>query len=170
MAADSSAQLKPSVIWAQRKDSIFLTVDIKDAKDLHVDLKEAGLKFAATGADNGFKYGFDLEFFAEINCESSKWKNKRCPEFYLRKKAVASWPRLQKQGKLVWVKVDWKRWADSDEEDEKGGFDVDDMEGLDFSNVPPDDELESDDGDELLADLDEEIAVETEDEGGTENP
>eukprot|EP00971_Amphidinium_carterae_P257201 5106169-Amphidinium_carterae.2 len=87
--------------------------------------------------------------------------------------AVASWPRLQKQGKLKWaaynghsaeLEVDWKRWADSDEEDEKGGghclrvmwkgpseladggFDVDDMEGLDFSNVPPDDELESDDG------------------------
>mmetsp|Transcript_67453 Transcript_67453/g.161831 ORF Transcript_67453/g.161831 Transcript_67453/m.161831 type:complete len:168 (-) Transcript_67453:199-702(-) len=160
--------LKPSVLWAQRKDSVFVTIDIKDARDLTVDLREVGLKFAASGADDGARYEFDLDFFAEIVCEASKWKNKRCPEFYLRKKAEETWPRLQKAGKLSWVKVDWKRWADSDEEDEKGGFDVDDMEGLDFSNVPADDDLESDDGDEILADLDEEIVVSTDDEAADE--
>merc|ERR1711972_1019619 len=84
------------------------------------------------------EYEFALNLFAPIRREESKWSTKRCPEFFLRKSTEESWPRLQKEGKIPWIKVDWSKWADSDEEDEKGGFDtaaMEGMEGFDFSGV-----------------------------------
>mmetsp|Transcript_19715 Transcript_19715/g.35924 ORF Transcript_19715/g.35924 Transcript_19715/m.35924 type:complete len:138 (+) Transcript_19715:209-622(+) len=105
-------------------------------------------------------------FFAAIRREESKWSTKRFPVFFLRKEAEATWPRLQREGKLPWVKVDWAKWADSDEEDEKGAFDTAGMEEADFSALDEKDVEGSDDRDSILADLDEDIEVETEDDEG----
>merc|ERR1712061_684851 len=108
-------------------------------------------------------YAFELPFFAAISREKSKWSTKRCPEFFLRKEVAKTWPRLQKEGRHPWVKVDWGKWADSDEEEEKGGFDTAAVEGLDFSGVSQEEVDGSDDRDSILADLDEDIAIETDD-------
>ena len=35
------------------------------------------------------------------------------------------------------VKIDWNRWADSDEEEEKGGFDTEDLEGAEDRPIAP---------------------------------
>eukprot|EP00933_Yihiella_yeosuensis_P052365 TRINITY_DN50407_c0_g1_i1.p1 TRINITY_DN50407_c0_g1~~TRINITY_DN50407_c0_g1_i1.p1 ORF type:complete len:187 (-),score=49.94 TRINITY_DN50407_c0_g1_i1:60-620(-) len=172
-STSSSKALQPSVAWAQRKDSILLTVDVKDAKDLRIKLEEQSLDFAAKAGEDGTEYSFQLELFEKIKREESKWNTKRCPEFLLRKNAEGTWPRLQKGGKLPWVKIDWGKWADSDEEDEKGGFDtgaMEKMEGLDFSGVSTEDAEGSDDDDDILADLDEDIAIETDDEDSTSKP
>jgi len=155
---------KPSVMWAQRKDAVYLTVDIKDAQDLKVQLDETTLEFACRGGDDGKAYEFILDLHKPINRETSKWSTKRFPQFYLRKAEIETWPKLQKAGKLPWVKVDWSKWADSDDEDEKGAFDVGDMEGLDFSGVSQEEVDGDDDHDSILADLDEPVAVETDDE------
>merc|ERR1712194_962596 len=104
----------------------------------------------------------DVDFFAPIQRTASKWSTRRRPEFYLHKAEEKTWSRLQKEGKQQWIKVDWGKWADSDEEDEKGAFDTSAMEGMDFSSVDRE-EIDgvSDDRDSMLADLDEEIAVDT---------
>jgi len=100
-----------------------------------------------------------LEFFKSILRQESKWSTKRCPELYLRKREKGTWAKLQKGGKLPWVKVDWGKWADSDEEDEKGNFDTKQMQEMDFSSVTDREAEGSDDRDSILADLDEDIEV-----------
>lgn len=167
MPPPAAKTLQPTVIWAQRKDSVYLTVDVKDATDVQVRLEEGSLSFNARGGDAGsIAYSFDLEFFKPIQREKSKWSTKRCPEFCLRKQEEGGWDKLQKAGKLPWVKVDWGRWADSDEEDNKGAFDTDQMEGMDFSGVSLEDAEGSDDRDSILADLDEDIDITTDEEAG----
>ncbi|CAK9071285.1 unnamed protein product [Durusdinium trenchii] len=160
-AGGKGPPLQPSVLWAQRKDSVFVTVDVKDAADVHFQLEESSLDFAAKGGEDGSAYAFHLDLYAPIRREESKFSTKRCPTFFLQKSSAESWPRLQKEGKLPWVKIDWHRWADSDDEDEKGAFDTGDLEGLDFEGH---EDNGSDDRDSLLADLDEDIAVFTDDE------
>eukprot|EP00439_Symbiodinium_sp_Y106_P023417 s1212_g2.t2 len=156
--------LQPSVLWAQRKDSVFVTVDVKDAKDVSVQLEDESLSFSARSGEDDVAYSFHLDLFAQIRREESKCSTKRCPVFCLRKGSQETWPRLQKSGKLPWVKIDWQKWADSDEEDEKGAFDTSGLEGMDFSNLSPEEVEGSDDRDSILADLDEDVAVFTDEE------
>nr|ABA28992.1 p23 [Cladocopium sp. C3] len=157
--AAQGPRLQPSVLWAQRKDSVFVTVDIKDASDVHFQLEEACLDFAAKGGEDGSAYAFHLELYAPIRREDSKFSTKRCPMFFLRKSSADNWPRLQKEGKLPWVKIDWNRW-----EEDKGAFDTGDLEGMDFGGLSKEDVEGSDDRDSILADLDEDIAVLTDEE------
>jgi prostaglandin-E synthase len=49
------------------------------------------------------------------------------------KKEDGYWPRLQNGHKLNFVKVDFQRWRDEDEEDEEEPADP--MGGLDFSSL-----------------------------------
>mmetsp|Transcript_47410 Transcript_47410/g.134913 ORF Transcript_47410/g.134913 Transcript_47410/m.134913 type:complete len:173 (-) Transcript_47410:91-609(-) len=157
--------LKPTVIWAQRQDSVFVTVDIKDACDVKVQLEESTLTFSGRGGEDGtIHYSFELDFFKPIVREKSKFSTKRCPEFFLSKQESGAWSRLQKEGKLPWIKVDWGRWADSDEEDEKGAFETGEMEGMDFSGVTQEEADGSDGRDSILADLDEDVVVSTDEE------
>lgn len=48
------------VKWAQRKDSIYLTISLPDVKDHKIDLGDKKLSF--TGNSNGKDYMLDLEF------------------------------------------------------------------------------------------------------------
>lgn len=48
------------------------------------------------------------------------------------KKQEGYWPRLQKGNKLNFVKVDFSRWKDEDEEEDEEGFDP--TGGMDFSS------------------------------------
>mmetsp|Transcript_31023 Transcript_31023/g.72023 ORF Transcript_31023/g.72023 Transcript_31023/m.72023 type:complete len:184 (+) Transcript_31023:73-624(+) len=145
--------LKPDVLWAQRPDSVYLTVDLKDVQDLKVTLEKDSLAFS--GKAGGSAYEFTLDFFAAVKTEESKWSSKRLIEFYLKKDAEETWPRLSK-AKMPWIKVDWSRWQDSDDEGEgKGAFDVDGMGDMSFGTGDgrgPND-FDSDDDEEILKDL-----------------
>lgn len=146
--------LKPDVLWAQRPDSVYLTIDLKDVTDMKVTLEKDSLNFS--GKANGNLYEFTLEFFAPIKKQESKWNTKRLIEFYMKKEEAATWPRLtQAKTKFPWIKVDWKRWQDSDDEGggKKGGFDVDGMGDMNFGDMGGGDDLDSDDDEEELPDL-----------------
>ncbi|KAI3983007.1 hypothetical protein MKX01_034744 [Papaver californicum] len=89
----------PTIKWAQRSEKIFLTVDLPDAND--------------------------------INVEESKVNNGVRNIVYVIKKAESKWwSRLLKQeGKpLVFLKVDWDKWVDEDDEEEKTDMDFNDMD------------------------------------------
>lgn len=58
------AQTAP-VTWAQRKDSIFVTINVSDAKDTKITLNENGLSFE--GASGGKLFTAQLDFFAEVD-------------------------------------------------------------------------------------------------------
>lgn len=51
------------------------------------------------------------------------------------KKEDGYWPKLQKGGKLNFLKVDFQKWVDEDEEEEEGQQPADPMGGLDFQSL-----------------------------------
>lgn len=60
----------PEIVWAQRSELVFLTVELPDAKDPKVKLEPEG-KFvfsAVAGADN-FLFEIELELFDKVNVE-----------------------------------------------------------------------------------------------------
>lgn len=83
-----------------------------------VDLTATHLAFE--GESGGKKYAFQLELFAEVVAEESKWtKTGFHLLFALAKKDVnaAFWPRLIKSTqKSQYIQVDWAKWVDEDEE------------------------------------------------------
>eukprot|EP00249_Psilotum_nudum_P010814 c22782_g1_i1 orf=739-1179(-) len=139
----------PEVKWAQRSDKVFLTVELPDTKSPKVKIEPEGrFTFSAVVGSSDDEYELDFELFDKINVEESKisvgLRNVFC---VLKKTDVGWWKRLLKgEGKPPpYLKVDWNKWVDEDEETEGTKRDNFDLGGMnDFSNFNTD-EAESDD-------------------------
>lgn len=120
-----------AVLWAQRssatdpeKNFIYLTISVPDVppSNLKLDLKPQGLTF--TGHSDTLKrtYHLELEFYAEIDEANSKVNHTgKNVELKLRKKELNAeyWPRLLKDAKKVhYLKTDFDKWVDEDEQNE----------------------------------------------------
>lgn len=147
----------PEVLWAQRSSStdpeknfIYLTISVPDvpASSMKLDLKPTGLTF--TGHSDTLKktYHLELEFFAEIDDKASKTNHTgKNVEIKLQKKDLdeAYWPRLLKEAKKVhFLRTDFDKWVDEDEQNEAGEEDFSqfggmgdggDFGGIDFSKL-----------------------------------
>jgi cytosolic prostaglandin-E synthase len=68
----------PTVLWAQRKDKLYLTLDIQDVKDQKLKLEndESGktgkLIFSGKAGADEQEYALELPFYGEIDTEGSK--------------------------------------------------------------------------------------------------
>ncbi|CAK83304.1 unnamed protein product (macronuclear) [Paramecium tetraurelia] len=128
--------IAPIVKWAQRKDNVFLTVEVRDLKGEKVELTSNSLKFSATA--EGVNYVFEINFFGEVVVEESKWTNYGLNvRFILSKKdkATSYWTRLIKEShKLQYLQVDWTKYIDEDDEAEEGGKGLDDWDQNKFQN------------------------------------
>merc|ERR550525_209100 len=103
-------------------------------------------KLCFSGKAEGNPYEFEIEWYAAIKKDESKWSTKRLIEFYLKKADEEKWPQLQKaKGKVPWIKVDWKRWQDSDDEGDAKDFNVDGMGDMNFGDMGGGDDFDSDD-------------------------
>ncbi|POM59426.1 hypothetical protein PHPALM_31849 [Phytophthora palmivora] len=157
------------VKWAQRKEALYVTVDLPDVKDEKVTLNSKNLTFQ--GTSNGQLYEVKLDFFKEVDVESkdSIWaKTDRNLHFHIVKKNQDEefWPRLlaDKHLEKTNVKVDWSKFVDEDDEDEEqggfdmsalnggGGFDINQMMAAQNAAGMMDDDSDSDDED--MPDLD----------------
>ncbi|GFP79010.1 uncharacterized protein osi_027940, partial [Phtheirospermum japonicum] len=112
----------PPVKWAQRSDELCITVELPDAKNVKLNLDPEGkFYFSATSGVDNTPYEIDIDLFDKVDVnesESSVTSRNIC---YLVKKAESKWwSRLLKQeGKPpVFLKVDWDKWVDEDEQDE----------------------------------------------------
>ena len=145
------AQAKfPPLKWAQRADTVFITIDVADCTEIKTDIDEASNKliFSATTTKDGqtLKYACDLELFEPIVKAGSKWNTKgRNVIFCVEKKdkeADEWWPRLTKEkGKNPLITIDWAKWKDQDEEDEgaddpMAGMDMGGMQGFGGGGMP----------------------------------
>ncbi|KAI9572577.1 HSP20-like chaperone [Boletus coccyginus] len=143
----------PEVLWAQRSSS---TVPEKNVIYLTVNLPniiESSLEYALTSTSISFKattagqtdYAFNLDFFAEVDAEKSTSRvTSRSFVAVLRKKESQSeyWPRLTKEKvKTPFIKTDFGKWIDEDEQDGNpnadddfgpGGMGMPGMDGSDF--------------------------------------
>lgn len=146
----SETQITPEVLWAQRsnadvpeKNLILLTISVPDVpKDkIKLDLKPTGLVF--TGYSESLKktYHLDIEFYAEIDTEQSTINHTgKNVEFRLRKKEAKEefWPRLLKDSKKVhYLKTDFDKWVDEDEQEEAPEDDLGGMGagGMDMASM-----------------------------------
>ncbi|KAJ7630458.1 HSP20-like chaperone [Roridomyces roridus] len=139
----------PEVLWAQRssesdktKNVVYLTINLPDIQEsnLEYNLTSTGISFKAksgnakTGSEKD--YAFDLEFFADVIPEkSSKKLSTRSLYLVLRKKENKDeyWPRLTKEKvKNAYIKTDFSKWVDEDEQDPdaKDDEDLDAMGGM----------------------------------------
>eukprot|EP01147_Barroeca_monosierra_P006272 gene6272-7448_t len=112
------------VLWAQREDCIYLTVEVPDVKDPKVDIQGTTFAFKAKGGPNAEDFEANIELYGEIDPEQSKQRTTgRHVFFVLQKKETGPyWPQLTKQKiKYPWLKVDFNMWKDEDESDDEAG-------------------------------------------------
>ncbi|KAK4695171.1 hypothetical protein P7C71_g2542, partial [Lecanoromycetidae sp. Uapishka_2] len=125
-----STQTTPEVLWAQRSSTsdpernyIWLTIQAPDVpnKSFKADLKSNSLTFTGHSETKKTTYHVELEFYGEIDVENSKTNHTSAKvEFVLRKKELKEeyWPRLLKESKKVhFLKTDFDKWVDEDEQD-----------------------------------------------------
>jgi len=114
--------------WAQRKDLVYICVDVADIKNEKVEFNEKKLNFTGRGGDNK-EYIVDIVFFDDIVVEGSKWAvHGKHTQFVLKKKESKFWTRLtQSSTKHPWLSIDWSKWVDEDDTASKGGFDLGSM-------------------------------------------
>lgn len=117
----------PNIKWAERKDKIFVTIELNEVKDPKIDITEDN-HLTFTGVAEGKTYSIDLELFGEVVKSESKWTlDTRNIFLDIKKKTKGPyWNYLNKDKKKHnFIHVDWNRFIDEDEEDEKpemGGF------------------------------------------------
>ncbi|XP_058096588.1 co-chaperone protein p23-1-like [Magnolia sinica] len=153
----------PTVKWAQRSDKVYITVELPDANDVKLNLEPEGkFFFSATSGADKIPYEVDIDLHDKVNVDESKASIGVRNICYLVKKAEKKWwSRLLKQeGKPpVFLKVDWDKWVDEDEEQEHKSGDDMDFGGMDFSNLnlggagdfDMDDDKDEDDGETTAA-------------------
>ncbi|XP_027188554.1 uncharacterized protein OsI_027940-like isoform X2 [Cicer arietinum] len=122
----------PEVKWAQRVDKVYITVQLADSKDAKVDLAPDGtFTFSGSAGAGDNQYELKMELFDKVNVEESKINVGVRSIFCVVQKAENGWWKrlLRGEGKPPhYVKVDWDKWADEDEEEGEV-----DLGGMDFS-------------------------------------
>ncbi|GAB2277720.1 hypothetical protein Dimus_012423 [Dionaea muscipula] len=119
MASRSSGSSRhPSVKWAQTSEKLFITIELPDAKDVKLKLEPEG-KFIFSASKDDIPYVVYMELLDKIDVEDNKYDVGLRSIVYSIKKAEKKWWRrlLKQEGKPpVFLKVDWDKWADEDEE------------------------------------------------------
>ncbi|XP_022826311.1 uncharacterized protein CG16817-like [Spodoptera litura] len=161
------APVPPPVLWAQRKEDVFLTFSI-ESKNPTIKIEKDSVYFKGVNASDNKVHEVTISLYDAVIPETSAFVNKgRCIEMILRKekKDASYWPSLTKDKKKPhYLKVDFNKWKDEDDEDdnENGGgnsYDIEEMlrsmggGGGDKADKPSFDDLETDSDDENLPDL-----------------
>lgn len=118
------------VNWAQRssttdpeRNHVFLTIVVPDvpADKLKLDIQPNSLDFTGYSNTRKATYHVKLDLFAEIEPNECKINHtSRWVEVVLRKKDLKEefWPRLlREKGKVHFLKTDFDKWVDEDEQD-----------------------------------------------------
>ncbi|KAK9362299.1 putative Hsp90 binding co-chaperone [Lipomyces starkeyi] len=136
----------PEVLWAQRssqsepdKNLIYLTINAIDVTSPDVTITPTSLSYKGTSA-SGKEYAVDLEFFDEIDVDNSKKTITGRDAFFILRKMEAKeefWPRLVKDKRKVhYIKTDFDKWVDEDEQETATGDDFAGYGGgMDFSSL-----------------------------------
>ncbi|KAM7500024.1 hypothetical protein LguiA_024438 [Lonicera macranthoides] len=119
----------PEVLWAQRSDKVYLTIALPDAHNVSVKCEPEGLfSFSAVGVQ-GETFDVSLELYGRIVPEGCKTnvglRNILCS---IQKEEKGWWKRILKSEEkpAPFLKVDWNKWCDEDEEPTNSDLDSDD--------------------------------------------
>ena len=123
----------PILKWAQRKDKLFITINVVHSKKPTIEIE--GKKMKYQGTDGNINYAFDIELYDEIDKDSSKYTlDARNIFLKLKKKKEGPyWPRLTTDKvKYHWIEIDWVYFTEEDEEEEAK---EPNFEGQDFGDM-----------------------------------
>ena len=162
----NEAAVPPPVMWAQRKEDVFLTFSV-ESKDPTIKIEKDSVYFKGVSTQDNRLYEVTIPLYDAVIPESSVFVNKvRCIEMVLKKekKDASYWPSLTKDKKKPhYLKVDFNKWKDEGDEEDDGMGNSNDVEemlrsiggGDHQSNTakPSFDDIESDSDDENLPDL-----------------
>ncbi|ESN96440.1 hypothetical protein HELRODRAFT_163501 [Helobdella robusta] len=142
----------PSVQWAQRKDKLYLTINVEDCKDPTIKLEQNSLHFEGVGNKEALHYDITIEFYGDVDPEKSKHVVlPRHIQFVVYKKESGPfWPRLLKdKTKVHWLKTDFDKWRDEDDSDvdESKDFAFEDMMNNMGSYKGPEEDMADDERD-----------------------
>ncbi|ERS96320.1 Hsp90 binding protein co-chaperone (Sba1) [Sporothrix schenckii 1099-18] len=139
----SAETYTPEVLWAQRsskddaeKNFIYLTIVVPDAdpSQAEISLKPSSVSFKGFSKTLKRTYQVTLDLYAEIDEAASKVNHtSRSVELKLVKKELKEeyWPRLLKDAKKVhFLKTDFDKWVDEDEQDEAPADDFSQFGGM----------------------------------------
>jgi len=120
----STNVMHPSVIWAQRKNCIFLTICLDDCKEPEIRIEQSGIYFKGNGGTGQREHVAHIEMYGNLDPTNSLHVVRpRNIEFCLKKEEESFWPRLTKSSaKLAWVKIDFNKWKDEDDSEDEGGM------------------------------------------------
>lgn len=114
----------PRVLWAQRKEVVYVTFEVYEIKEEKIDIIDNVINFAGVRGADGAKFAVSLELFGSIDVENSKISvGRRDVSMILAKSEVGPyWPRLLKTTqKMNFIHTDFSKWIDEDEEEEEVG-------------------------------------------------
>ncbi|KAI1705150.1 protein tyrosine phosphatase-like protein, PTPLA domain-containing protein [Ditylenchus destructor] len=123
-SAKFASTRSPFVYWAQDKESIFLRIEIRGAKQVNLNVpKPDALDFSAVDS-SGEKYGFCLKLAGNVKKNPTVKNNGAKIDVILTKEPESSgdfWNYLLPDGsgnRPPWLKFDFDRWQDEDGEEE----------------------------------------------------
>ncbi|KAH8597878.1 HSP20-like chaperone [Bisporella sp. PMI_857] len=138
-----AAPATPEVLWAQRssatdsaKNFIYLTITVPDVQksNLKLDIQKQSLSFSGHSDSLKRDYAVKLEFYAEIDPKDVKINHTmKNVQLVLTKTELKEefWPRLLKEAKKAhFLKTDFDKWVDEDEQDEAPEDDLGNMGGM----------------------------------------
>lgn len=112
-------QKTPSVLYAQDKNQIFVTIDLQDVQEHSLSTTAERISFSTVKDQTRFEFGFEL--YDKV--DEKTWtiaKNNRHIALVAQKqeKGKSFWPRLNKTGKLGYIKTDFSKWKDEEDDEE----------------------------------------------------
>ncbi|XP_003737019.1 co-chaperone protein daf-41 [Galendromus occidentalis] len=122
----------PVVLWAQRRDCVYITIAVEDCKNADLKIEADKVLFKGDGGDK-LHYACALNLNNKVKNDESKFVVRdRNIEVLLKKEEEQYWPRLLKEStKMHWLRVDFNKWRDEDESDDElgggGGGNFEDM-------------------------------------------
>eukprot|EP00703_Trepomonas_sp_PC1_P003934 JAP92672.1 Putative Wos2 protein [Trepomonas sp. PC1] len=124
----------PTIYWAQNKEVVYLRVAVMGAENVVADIENEKFKIECEAQKK--KYSCEFNLFKPIKKEESKYRVMgQGIEVLLKKDEETKefWTQVNNGGKLPYVKIDWERWQD--EEEEKAEKPIQDFSGMDFGGL-----------------------------------
>lgn len=63
--------LHPSILWAQRRDTVMLTVSLNDIHHEKFSLEDKAFKFSGVGGADGSQYQVEINFYQDVIPQAS---------------------------------------------------------------------------------------------------
>jgi hypothetical protein len=106
----------PSILWAQDKTHIFLTLEVENIREQNIDFQSSKIIFKGSSKDTNYLVTVDLSY--DIDNEKCDWSiNQTSVKIILKKVKHFFWNRLTKQ-KQNNIKIDWSKWIEEDESED----------------------------------------------------